>query len=57
MTELERKIAIFAKDPDMQPWTMAKFVDKYNSLGLPKLEFGRAPKSSPEPQRSYIRER
>lgn len=45
LPELERKIALFAKDPDMQPWTVAKFVDRYNSIGLPKLEFGRAAKA------------
>lgn len=43
---IERKIELFAKDPDMQPWTMAKFVDKFNAIGLPKLEFGRAPKAA-----------
>lgn len=55
LPELERKIELFAKDPDMQPWTMAKFVDKYNSIGLPKLEFGRAPKQSAETERTPIR--
>lgn len=43
LPELERKIALFAKDPDMQPWSMAKFCDKYTAIGLPKLEFGKAP--------------
>lgn len=50
--ELERKIELFAKDPDMQPWTMAKFVDKYNAIGLPKLEFGKAPKPPAHKPRS-----
>jgi hypothetical protein len=46
---LERKIDLFAKDPDMQPWTVAKFVDKFNGIGLAKLDFGRARKPSEEP--------
>jgi hypothetical protein len=36
MPELERKIGLFAADPEMQPWTVKKFCDKYNELGLPR---------------------
>jgi hypothetical protein len=43
LPDLEKRIAIFAADPDMQPWTVKKFCEKYNGIGLPKLEFGRAP--------------
>lgn len=56
LPDVERKIELFAKDPDMQPWTIAKFVDKYNSIGLPKLEFGRAPKPATNPTSTPIRE-
>lgn len=45
---IERKIELFAKDPDMQPWTVTKFVDKFNAIGLPKLDFGRAPDGKPK---------
>jgi hypothetical protein len=55
LPELERKIELFAKDPDMQPWTMAKFVDKYNAIGLPKLEYGKAPKQVNDTERTPIR--
>ena len=47
---IERKIDLFAKDPSMQPWTMAKFVDKWNEIGLAKLEYGKAPKAEPKPR-------
>lgn len=56
LPEIERKIDLFAKDPDMQPWTMAKFVDKFNAIGLAKLEFGRAPKQESERTSTPIRE-
>jgi hypothetical protein len=56
LPEIERKIELFAKDPDMQPWTMAKFVDKYNAIGLPKLEFGRAPKPAATGHTTRVRE-
>ena len=36
MPELERKIAIFAADPEMQPWTVKKFCDHYNGIGHAK---------------------
>ena len=55
LPEIERKIELFAKDPDMQPWSMAKFVDKYVSIGLPKLEFGRAPKQEQKPRCTPVR--
>jgi hypothetical protein len=48
LPELERKIELFAKDPDMQPWTVAKFADKFNAIGLPRLEFGRSPDVHPK---------
>ena len=47
---IERKIDLFAKDPSMQPWTMAKFVDKWNEIGLAKLEYGQAPKATLKPR-------
>lgn len=54
---IERKIELFAKDPSMQPWTMAKFVDKWNEIGMPKLEYGRPPKQDePKPRCTPIRE-
>lgn len=56
LPELERKIALFAQDPDMQPWSMAKFCDKYVAIGLPKLEFGRAPKKPEVHEETPIRE-
>jgi hypothetical protein len=55
--ELERKIELFAKDPDMQPWSMAKFCDKYNAIGLPKLEYGKAPAPKPVSRCTPIVER
>lgn len=54
LPELERKIELFAQDPDMQPWTVAKFADKYNAIGLTKLEYGRVPKA-PDPTRGSFR--
>jgi hypothetical protein len=36
MPELERKITLFAADPEMQPWTVKKFCDKYNGIGHAK---------------------
>ena len=36
MSGLERKIALFAADPEMQPWTVKLFCDRYNGIGLPK---------------------
>jgi hypothetical protein len=36
MSGLERKIALFASDPEMQPWTVKLFCDRYNGIGLPK---------------------
>ena len=36
MPGLEKKIALFAADPEMQPWTVKKFCDNYNGIGLPK---------------------
>jgi hypothetical protein len=36
MPGLERKIALFAADSEMQPWTVKKFCDSYNGIGLPK---------------------
>ena len=56
LPELERKIDLFAKDMDMQPWTMAKFVDRYNAIGLPKLEYGRAPKKADPPTVTPVKE-
>jgi hypothetical protein len=57
LPELERKIALFAADPDMQPWTVKKFCEKYNGIGLPKLEFGKAPPVATRPRCTPIRER
>ena len=36
MPELERKIGMFAADPEMQPWTVKKFCDQYNGIGHEK---------------------
>lgn len=36
MPELERKIGLFAADPEMQPWTVKKFCDQYNGIGHDK---------------------
>jgi len=57
LPDIERKIALFASDPDMQPWTVKKFCEKYNGIGLPKLEFGKAPPVVPRPRCTPIRER
>jgi hypothetical protein len=56
LPDLERRIELFAKDPDMQPWTVRKFCEKYNGIGLPKLEFGRAPKASEVPEQTPVLE-
>jgi hypothetical protein len=37
MPDLERKIVLFSADPEMQPWTVKKFCDNYNGIGLPKI--------------------
>ena len=52
--EIERKIALFAADPDMQPWTVKKFCEKYNGIGLPKLDYGKAPKKSEVPRQTPV---
>jgi hypothetical protein len=49
LPELERKIELFSQDPDMQPWTVAKFADRFNAIGLSKLEFGRSASHPPKP--------
>lgn len=36
LATLEQRIDLFAKDPEMQPWTVRKFTEKYNAIGLPK---------------------
>jgi hypothetical protein len=56
LPEIERKIELFAKDPDMQPWSMAKFCDKYVALGLPKQEFGRTPPAKPATRSTPVKE-
>jgi hypothetical protein len=56
LPDLERRIELFAKDPDMQPWTVKKFCEKYNGIGLPKLEFGRAPKATEVPAQTPVLE-
>jgi hypothetical protein len=56
LPEIERKIELFAKDPSMQPWTVAKFVDKFNEIGLRKLEFGRAPQPEPARRTTAVKE-
>lgn len=33
LDEIERRIELFAKNDDMKPWTMDKFVRCYNALG------------------------
>jgi hypothetical protein len=53
---IERKIEIFAKDKSMQPWTMAKFIDKWNEIGLEKLEFGKAPAPKPVSRCTPVKE-
>jgi hypothetical protein len=34
---IEQRIVLFAKDPEMSPWTVKKFADKYNGIGLQKV--------------------
>jgi hypothetical protein len=53
---LERKIEQFARDPAMQPWTVARFVDKWNEIGLAKLEFGKAPQPTPRQRVTPVKE-
>jgi hypothetical protein len=48
LPDIEKRIDLFAADPDMQPWTVRKFCEKYNGIGLAKLEFGRSPDSKPK---------
>ena len=57
LPEIERKIALFAADPDMQPWTVKKFCEKYNGIGLPKLEYGKAPQVKPTTRSTPVKER
>jgi FtsZ-interacting cell division protein YlmF len=54
LPDIERRIAIFAADPDMQPWTVKKFCTQYNGIGLPKLEYGKAPKKSDVPPQTPV---
>ena len=54
MPELERKVALFAADPDMQPWTVRKFCERFNEIGMPKQEFGRSVKPDPPTRRTPI---
>jgi hypothetical protein len=54
LPEIERKIQLFADDPDMQPWLVAKFVDNFMAIGQPKLEFGRAPKAGAQTQSQAV---
>lgn len=49
MPELERKIALFADDPEMQPWTVKKFCDQYNGIGHAK------PNKTGQPPRAVYR--
>lgn len=45
LADIEKRIGIFAKDPAMSPWTVAKFSRNYNGLGQPKRSDGKpAPK-------------
>lgn len=37
LSDIERRIELFAKDPAMAPWTVAKFSKLYNGLGQPRL--------------------
>jgi hypothetical protein len=34
--EIQRKIGIFAADPEMSPWNVGKFTKEFNRLGTPK---------------------
>ena len=35
---IEQRIALFAKDPTMTPWTVAKFAKAYNGIGSPPAQ-------------------
>lgn len=39
--EVEAKIACFASDPAMTPWTVKRFAQEYNGIGRPKRADGR----------------
>jgi hypothetical protein len=36
--EIQRKIGIFAADPEMSPWNVGKFTKEYNRLGVAKQQ-------------------
>jgi hypothetical protein len=36
LPEVEKKIQLFAVDPGMAPWTIARFVDQFNVIGQPR---------------------
>jgi hypothetical protein len=42
-----QRIDLFAKDPAMSPWTVAKFFDKYNGIGQIKAESQRPNQPAP----------
>lgn len=54
LPEIERKIELFSRDPNMQPWTVAKFVDQFNAIGMAPLEYGRAARPETAPRRTPV---
>jgi len=43
LATIEERIALFAADAAMSPWTVKKFADRYNGIGQPRTSSGQTP--------------